>query len=64
MSKQDKMLHVVAIEQKTFYHPKYDKFPFKEDLFKTFFEVHPRSTKLLLKNIVMVGCTICSNCTV
>jgi len=64
MSKHNKMLHVAAIEQNTFYHPKYDKFPFKEDLFKTFFEVHPRSTKPSLEHTMMVGCTVCSNCTI
>jgi len=64
MSKQDETMHVAAIEQNTFYHPKYDKFPFKEEIFKTFFKVHPRSTKLSLKNTVTVGCTVCSNHTI
>jgi len=64
MSKEDEMLHVMAIDQTTFYHPKYDKFPFKEAVFKTFFEVHPRSTKPSLKNTVTVGCTVCSNKTI
>jgi len=41
MSQHDEMLHVMAIEQNTFYHPKYDKFTYKEEMFKTFFEVHP-----------------------
>jgi len=54
------MLHVVSIEQNTFYHAKYNKFPFKKDLFKTFFKVRPISIKPSLKN----RCTIHSNCTV
>jgi len=63
MSQHDKILHVVAIEQNTFYHPKYNKFLFKEDLFKTFFEIHLKSTKPSLKNTITVGCTVCSNYT-
>jgi len=64
MSTQDETLHVTAIDQNTYYRPKYDKFPFKEDVFKTFFEVHPRSTKPSLKNTVTVGCTVRSNKTI
>jgi len=64
MSQHNEMLHVAVIEQNTFYHPKHDKFPYKEDLFKTFFEVHPRSTKPSLKNTVTVVCTVRSNRTI
>jgi len=64
MSKQDEMLHIMAINQSTFYHPKYNKFLFKEDEFKTFFKVHLRSMKPSLKNTVMVRCNVCSNHTI
>jgi len=61
MLKADSTLSVLSLDKKLTYHPLHNDFPASEENFKTYFLVHPASTKPVKHQSVMVGCILCSS---
>jgi len=60
MMKVNPSLSVLSLDKKLTYHPSQNDFPVQEEAFKTYFLVHPSSTKPSLHRTVTIGCVLWS----